>query len=283
MVVPVNRVDVTPAQKVEDIEVDLLLDAVHRLFGADFRGYERASIRRKVFEFMQEHELNTISSLQALVIHDLAAAEALLRLLTERSTALFEDACAFSRLREVAGALLRSYPNPKVWIAECTAPEEVFSLAILLKEAGVLDKTRIYATCSNQTVLENVREGRFNLERLPEYEGNYHRGGGTTSLSEYWSRHQDEGVFLPALARNITWSQYNLVTDTSFNEFQIIVCRKQLLDFGAALRRRVLALFGDSLVQFGLLCTDMVNDLHTAPFSMNYKAVFLQHGIYRRT
>jgi chemotaxis protein methyltransferase CheR len=196
---------------------------------------------------------------------------------------LFDDVSAFRSLREVMGALLRSYPSPKIWIAECTSAEEVFSLAILLEEAGILDKTLIYATCSNQALLEEVRKGSFDAGRLPEYESNYRRGGGAASFSDYWSRDGERAVFVPKLAHNITWSQYNLVTDTSFNEFQIIVCRNRLFDFDAMLRHRVLALFGDSLAQFGLLCTDRVSELHTVPFSLNYTPVFVEHGIYRRT
>jgi chemotaxis protein methyltransferase CheR len=283
MAVSINSSRGEAAQKVEEVEIDLLLDGLYQLFGLDFRGYERVSLRQRLFDFMLSRDLKTISSLQDCVIHEPAAADALLCLLAIRRTAIFDDAPAFCCLREVTGQLLRSYPDPKVWIAECTSPEEVFSLAILLEEVGVLEKTQIYATCSNLSLLEKAKEGRFDLDRLAEYEGNYHRGGGTSSLSEYWSKDQDEGIFHPRLARKITWAQYNLVTDTSFNEFQIIICRNQLADFGTILRRRVLGVFSDSLVQFGLLHTDIVNELHTVPFSINYKAVFLQHGIYRRT
>lgn len=282
MAVPVSRGDPTSASDVEDVEIELLLDALHRLFEADFRGYDRAHVRRKLFEFIQKNELDTISALQAFVIHDRAAADALLRLLTLRTTALFDDVAVYRSLREEMGALLRSYPSPKIWIAECTSAEDVFSIAIMLDEAGILDKTLIYTTCSNHALLEEVKTGRFDAGRLPEYERNYRQSGGAASFSDYWSRDGGRTVFLPKLARNITWSQYNLVTDTSFNEFQIIVCRNRLFDFGAMLRHRVLALFGDSLAQFGLLCTDRVNELHTVPFSLNYTPVFLEHGIYRR-
>ena len=282
MAVPVTDLQATPAQRAAEIEVELLLDGLFQLYGFDFRGYERATIRSKFVEFMRKRGLKTFSALQDCVFHDGLAAEALLLSLAKRRTSLFDNAAAFRSLREMIGPLLRSYPLPRIWVAECTSPEEVFSVAILLEEASLLHKAEIYVTCSNPALLHQAREGRFDRERLPEYEKNYLEGGGTADFADYWIMQDGKGEFRPELVRKVTWCESNLITDTSFNEFQMIICRNQLVEFGAVLRRRILALLEGSLVQFGLLHTDVVDELHAVPFSLNYKALSVQHGIYQR-
>jgi chemotaxis protein methyltransferase CheR len=267
----------------EELEIDLLLEGIYQFFGADFRGRERSVIRHRLHGFMQEGSLKTVSSLQDRIMHDPAAGDALLRALTKHSHALFDDGAGTERLREFAAALLRSFAAPKVWLAECTTPEELFSVAILLEEEGIRERTMIYATCSNQALLQEVREGRFDIDLVPGYERNYLRAGGKNAFSRYWSKSGNEGVFSPWLASNITWAQYDFSSDFSFNEFQLIVCRVPLAHFGEQLRRRTLSLFTDSLCHFGILSVDRHNNLSTSPFSIHYSPLAPEHGLYRRT
>jgi chemotaxis protein methyltransferase CheR len=266
----------------EDVEIDLLLEGVYQYFGDDFRGYERAPLKSKVFDVMQACGVKTVSALQDRVMHDPAACELFLRALSVRPVALFNDADQVRALREVLGPTLRSCPDPKIWIAECTCAEDAFMMAILLAEEGLYDKTLIFATGANETLLQEAREGSFAIDRLPEYEENFRRSGGQRPLTDYCFESGKRMVFLPQLRRNIIWAQYSLATDNSFNEFQLIVCRRVLADFGSFLRRRTLRLFHESLSSFGLLSVDAADELDVAPFSMNYKAISRQQGLYRR-
>lgn len=268
---------------VRQLETDLLLEALFQLFGSDFRGYERSFISGKLASFMQENGFPTVSMLQHSIIHEKGVAAALLYSLTFRPAGVFDEATAFRGLRELVEPLLRSYARPKVWIPECATAEEVFGVAILLEEAGVYDRAVIHATCSNLLLLDEIRQGRFELDRAMEYERNYLAGGGKAAFSRYWSKKKGQAAFDPGLLRNITFSEYNLSTDTSFNEFHLIVCRRRLAQFGHALRGRVLDVFADSLVRFGILFADPLEEFDMYPAAGNYNAISREHGIFRRT
>ncbi|MGV3741881.1 MAG: CheR family methyltransferase [Burkholderiaceae bacterium] len=271
------------ADTVQELETNLLLEALFQLFGSDFRGYERSIITARLSGFMQENGFTTISSLQNEAIHQRGVAAGLLRALTFRPAGAFEDLQAFRALRDLAEPLLRSYARPKVWIPECATSEEVAALAILLEEAGIRDRTVIHATCSNPVLLGEIKQGRFPIAQAEQYEENYASSGGKNRFSDYWTRKGGHAVFTGDLLRSVTFSEYNLSTDTSFNEFQLIVCRRRLPEFGAELRRRVMELFSDSLVRFGMLFTDPVDDFDSYRYAGNYSAISREHGIYRRT
>jgi chemotaxis protein methyltransferase CheR len=149
--------------------------------------------------------------------------------------------------------LLRTYPFVRAWVAGCSSGEEVVSLAIGLREAGLLERTRIYATDVDAEVLERARDGAFPLERLQEYTHNYRRAGGKAAFSSYYTVDRERVVFDPALLRGVVFAQHNLATDGSFNEFQLVLCRNVMIYFGRALQDRVLTLFADSLARFGML------------------------------
>lgn len=283
MAIPVDSALAESASRLEQIEIDLLLEGLYQLYGDDFRGYERAPLRRKLFSFMRTQGLKTVSALLAAVMHEQAVAEVLLRSLLERPGGLFDEPENAILLRKAVGPLLSSYATPKVWLAECASAEEVFSLAILLEEEGLSDKTLLYATASNEALLNEVREGVFPACKLPQYADNYRRSGGKGELTDYCIATDEGAVFLPQLHRNIIWSQFSLATDTSFNEFQLIVCRTPLTDFGAPLRRRALSLFSESLSPFGILNVAGALELESAPFSINYQSIAAAPGLYRHT
>lgn len=159
--------------------------------------------------------------------------------------------------------------------------EDVFAFAILLVEAGLYDRTLMFATCSNDQLLQEIRRGAFPMERLATYEENYRRAGGIRSLSDYITVSNGQAVFSEALRSRIIWAQYHLGTDSSFNEFQLISCRKSFSDFNPMLRKRILNLFNDSLSHFGILNAPVANDLETYPLLAKYRASNY-HGIYRR-
>ncbi|WP_164931946.1 CheR family methyltransferase [Janthinobacterium sp. 17J80-10] len=266
---------------VEDVEIDLLLDGICRRYGEDFRAYEQRLLRQKALDFMQARGLETISALQNLVLHDPIAASGLCQAFVMQQSALFDDAAEFKVLRDMIGALLGSYVAPKIWIAECLCAEEVFSFAILLMEEGHYDKSLIFATCSNEAVLQEIKKGTFSPDRIAAYEANYRQSGGRRSLAEYFEIRDGRAVFLESLQSRIIWAQYNLCTDSSFNEFQLISCRKSYAEFGKSVQRRMLGLFHDSLSRFGILNLAASIELECVPQSMNYKELG-RRGIYRR-
>jgi chemotaxis protein methyltransferase CheR len=282
MVAPVGDTLIEPLQNIEDLEIDLLLEGVYRLFGQDFRGYRRESVRQRLHALMRGAGLNTVSALQERVMHDHAAGDALLRALSIQPAALFDDPMYFQTLRKAMVPWLRSCPSPKVWVAECVAPEEVCELAILLAEEGLYERTQIFATAANESLLEEARAGEFALDRWPEYAENYRKCGGKADLARYCREDHGKGVFSRELRANVTWAQYSLATDASFNEFQLIVCRNALSDFGVALHRRTLQLFYDSMPLFGILSVDSKEGLNAAPFVSRYKAIAEGQGLYRR-
>lgn len=285
MAVPVSaleQVDEERRHVLEDIEIDLLLEGLYQFYGDDFRGYERAALKQKLLDVMQASGLSSISALQDQVLHREPARAGLLHALGSRETALFEHDDYLRALGEVIGPLLRSYANPRIWLAEPASAEEVFTLAILLEEEGLYDKTTLFVTSSNDAVLREARQGSFACEKMADYEGNYRRWGGRHSLAGYCRGDNGKWSFLPQLMRNITWAQSSLATDTSFNEFQLILCNS-LTDFGAPLRRRALGLFNESLVRFGILGVNRASDFESAPFFIHYKTISQEHGLYRRT
>jgi chemotaxis protein methyltransferase CheR len=196
--------------------------------------------------------------------------------------ALFDDPAYFRALRVAMVPWLRSCPSPKLWLAECVCAEEACALAILLAEEGLLERTQIFATAQNETLLQEAGSGGFALECLPEYRCNYQASGGKAALDDYCSEQDGRLVFSAQLRSNITWAQYSLATDASFNEFQMILCRYALPGFGGALRRRALQLFHDSMPLFGLLGIGGPEGLDVAPFTARYQAISAEQGLYRR-
>ena len=237
----------------ERIEVDLLLEAVYRRYSYDFRGYARASLRRRLWRRAHDERVRTLSGLQERVLHDPMVMERLLRDLSINVTEMFRDPAFFRSVREKVVPILRTYPYVRVWNAGCSTGEETFSLAILLDEAGLLDRTRIYATDMNDDVLARARSGRFPLDKMRRYTENYQRAGGTGDFSKYYTVQGNEAVFSGGLMDGAVFAQHNLAQDSSFNEFQLVVCRNVLIYFGRPLQERVHDLFLESLARFGVL------------------------------
>lgn len=254
---------------VEELEIDLLLEAVFQRHGYDFRAYDRAQVRRKLLALLGERGLKTVSALQERVLHEAGAASALLRALAVAPVGLFGEPERAREAREVLGKSLRPAAVPKVWLAECAGIGDAWTLAILLHEEGLLARTDIFATLGNDDLLAEVREATLDAGTLPALQENYQRSGGSAQLADYFDVRAGRAALLPRLRGRITWAGYNLVTDASFNEFEAIVCCRALADFGPVLRQRVLRLFHDSLSRFGVLGLDReleAGDAHAAAY-----------------
>src|SRR6266542_3401620 len=237
----------------EDIELSLLLEGIFRQYGFDFREYAPASLRRRVWRRVYAESLSTISALQDKLLHDPACMERLLLDLSINVTAMYRDPSFYVSFRERAVPSLRTYPFTRIWVAGCSTGEEVYSLAVLLQEEQIYDRTRIYATDINESVLERARSGVFPLDKMREYTQNYIKAGGMRAFSEYYLAKYDGAQFQRSLLENVVFAQHNLVSDRSCNEFNVIVCRNVMIYFDRALQSRVHRLFYESLVTFGVL------------------------------
>jgi chemotaxis protein methyltransferase CheR len=267
---------------VEALEIELLLEAIYRHYGYDFRRYSRSSLRRRLRKRLDGEELATFSALQDRILHDAAAMERLLRDMSINVTAMFRDPMFFLALRAQVIPLLRTYPFVRIWHAGCASGEEVVAMAILLEEEGLLDRVRIYATDMNAEALARARAGIYPLARMREYTANYQQAGGTQSFSEYYTASYDAALFHSRLRENVLFAQHNLATDTSFTEFNVILCRNVLIYFDRSLKERALSLFTDSLTPFGFLCLGRRESLRFTSAEQGYLTLDPKERVYRR-
>ena len=268
------------AESVEDLEISLLLEALWRCYGYDFRDYALGSIRRRVRFFMQEEALPTVSAVQDRILHDLSTLSRLLRNLSVNVTAMFRDPSFYQALREVVVPVLRTYPAVRIWHAGCSTGEEVYSMAILLREEGLYDRSRLYATDINEAVLAQAQRGEVPLASMRDNTRNYLEAGGREAFARWYTARDDRAVLDPELRRNIVFAQHNLATDGSFNEFNLIVCRNVLIYFNRALQDRVHRLLYQSLIRFGFLGLGMKETARFTPHEAQYQP--LAERIYRK-
>jgi chemotaxis protein methyltransferase CheR len=268
--------------ELERIEIDLLLEGVYRHYGLDFRGYALGSLKRRLARRMREEGAPTLSALQAKVLHDPAAMERLLVALSISVTAMFRDPGFYRAFREKVVPHLRTYPFIRIWNAGCATGEETVSLAIVLEEAGLLDRTRIYATDFNAGVVDRARSAEFPLARMKMYTENYLKSGGEKEFSAYYTAEGAVARFSPSLTENVVFARHNLVSDGSFNEFHGILCRNVLIYFGHPLQKRVHELFHDSLVNFGVLGLGHKETIRFTALEHCYEAIDASEKLYRR-
>lgn len=266
----------------EKVEVELLLEAVFRQYGFDFRAYAYSSLRRRLWKRINESGLKTVSGLQERVLHDPAMMEQLLLDLSINVTAMYRDPHFYVTFREKVIPLLRTYPFIRIWHAGCSTGEEVYSMAIMLQEEGLYDRARIYATDINEVVLQRAKAGIFPLDRMKEYTDNYMKAGGKKAFSEYYTAKYDNAIFNPGLTKNVVFSQHNLVTDRSFSEFNVILCRNVLIYFDKTLQSRVHTLFYDSLAMFGVLVLGSKESLKFSAHERCYEQIETPEKIYRK-
>jgi len=237
----------------EAVEIDLLTEGIYQAYGLDFRRYSRPSLRRRLWRRVEAEGVGTISGLLERVLHDAGAMRRLQGDLSVNVSAMFRDPGFFRVFRSKVVPMLRTYPFLRIWNAGCATGEETYSVAILLKEAGLYDRTRIYATDMNDDTLDRARSRSYPISKMREYTANYIQAGGTRPFSEYYMADGDRVVFQQALAENIVFAQHNLVTDRSFNEFHVIMCRNVMIYFDRELQGHVHHLLYESLTPLGVL------------------------------
>lgn len=268
--------------KLEDIEVQLLTEGIYRYYGFDFRNYAPSSLKRRVRRVMLSEGLSTISALQDRVLRDRDCLDRFLLGLTVNVTSMFRNPNFFVTFRDRVVPLLRTYPFVRIWHAGCSSGQEVYSMAILLEEEGLYHRCRIYATDTNDEVLKRARSGIYPMELMQEYTQLYLKAGGRRSFSEYYTAAYDSAIFRASLRDNIIFSQHNLATDSSFNEFNVILCRNVLIYFNRDLQKRVHELFYESLCSFGILGLGRQESLRFTPYEQHYQEIAQGEKLYRR-
>jgi chemotaxis protein methyltransferase CheR len=266
----------------ERLEIELLLEAVHRRYGFDFRGYATASLKRRLWRRIRAEGLETVAGLMEQVLHDPPTMERLLLDLSINVTAMFRDPSFYGAFRERAVPLLRTYPFVRIWNAGCSTGEETYSLAIVLQEEGLYERSRIYATDINEAVLAQARAGVFPLDKMKEYTQNYIRAGGTRAFSEYYVAAYEGARFSRSLAENVVFAQHNLVSDRSFNEFNAIVCRNVMIYFDRELQDQVHRLFYDSLAMFGVLALGHKESIRFSSVADRYEELDPVERLFRK-
>jgi chemotaxis protein methyltransferase CheR len=268
--------------QIERIELDLLLEAVYRRYGYDFRSYARASIRRRTRLFLSKLGYASVSEIIPMILRDRELFNRLAHYFSIAVTEMFRDPFVYKAVRNKVIPVLRTWPHFKIWHAGCATGEEVYSLAIVLKEEGVYERATIYATDFNDEALEQGREGIFEIGKLQEATRNYQQAGGKASLGEYYHARYDAAAMDSALKERIVFSGHNLASDSVFGDMHLVFCRNVLIYFNRELQNRALGLFTESLVHGGFLCLGTKEDLQFSNASGSYDIVDDEARIYKK-
>lgn len=270
-------------EKTEDIELRLLLDAIYYRYNYDFRNYAMASIKRRLKQAKERFECRSYSALQDIVLHDESVMTEMLSYLTIQVSEMFRDPSYFLALREKVIPHLRTYPSLKVWVAGCSAGEELYSLAILFREEGLEERTMFYATDINPDALAKAGTGVYELSRIALFTENHRKAGGKSSLSDYYTADYGAAIFDKTLRERVVFSDHSLVSDAVFGEMHLISCRNVLIYFTRELQDRALGLFKDSLSRKGFLGLGSKENLRFSAHSDAFADFSRQERIYQRT
>ena len=278
----------TPAPGMEaatdhgETELRDLMEAIYRQYSYDFRDYAGASQKRRVIQALAHFDYPTIAALQAGVLHDPALFARLLQYLTIPVSDMFRDPTFFLALRQQVVPRLETYPSVKIWIAGCSTGEEVYSLAILLREEGLLERSQIYATDINPGSLDKARQGIFSRGSLKGHTANYQKAGGKRAFSDYYCAAYDAAIFDKSLRENITFADHSLATDSVFSETQLVLCRNVLIYFNKKLQDRALGLFHESLSHRGLLGLGRKESIDFSDYATHFEPVSKTERIFRK-
>jgi chemotaxis protein methyltransferase CheR len=266
---------------VEDIEIELFIRAMQRRHGYDFNDYAPASLKRRVQQLVRTHDAGTISELNRRLLHEDGFVTRVIEGLSVPVSEMFRDPPVFRALRDKVLPVLASYPEINIWQAGCAHGQEVYSLAILLEEAGLYDRSRIYATDFNDAALHVAAEGIYATRDARDWSRNYIEGGGQKSFSDYYSARYDFIKLDQRLRRNVTFFNHNLVTDDVFCEAHLILCRNVLIYFNNTLQDHTLALFRKSLVRGGFLCLGTRENIDFSPAAASFADIDAGLRIYQ--
>ena len=265
-----------------DLEITSLLEAFFQKYSYDFRHYSEAHIRRRIMNRMKMSGMENVSQMQSRLLNDETFASNLLQDLSITVTEMFRDPGFYRSLRENVIPILKTYPFIKIWHAGCATGEEAYSMAIIMQEEGLYERTTIYATDFNQQALSQAKEGIFSNKMIKDYTVNYQLSGGKESFSSYYTANYDCVILNKSLKRNIVWANHNLVTDSIFAEVHLILCRNVLIYFDKNLQNRVQKLFHNSLINGGILCLGSKEGLRFTDLSEEYTELDKKQRIFKK-
>ncbi|MEO7110459.1 MAG: CheR family methyltransferase [Polyangiaceae bacterium] len=265
-----------------EIEIRLLLEAIYLRFHYDFRSYSMVSLKRRIGVALPPLGCSTVSALQEKILHDPQAFSELLQYLTVQVSEMFRDPTFYKTFREKIIPELKTYPSLKLWVAGCSTGEEVYSLAITLREEGLLDRTILYATDINPDALAKAEAGVYALDRLAAFSENHRQAGGSGSLSEYYTARYGNAVLDRSLRKNIVFSDHSLATDNVFAEVQVVTCRNVLIYFDRELQTRAFELFRNTLCRRGFLGLGSRETLQFSSHASAFTEVSRQDRWYQR-
>lgn len=268
--------------ELEELEIDLLLEAIHRRYGYDFRDYARASLRRKVRQIAATVGVAQVSDLIPRLLHEPELFGNVVGTFSTPVTEMFRDAPFFKFVRERVVPYLKTWPFVRIWVAGCATGEEVYSLAILLREEGIYERCTLFATDFVDPVLRRAQDGIYPLRNMKTNIANYQRAGGRGAFSDYYHADYDSVIMDAGLRQNITFANHNLVTDGVFSEVHLILCRNVLIYFNNALQQRVLELFHASLLHGGFLALGSKESLRHPDFQGKFEELEPAWKIYRK-
>ena len=266
---------------IEHLELELLVEAIYKRYGYDFRKYAGASFKRRVKNHLAKTNEESITALASTILRDEARFQELLFDISVTVTEMFRDPWFFSALREKVFPFLKTFPFVNIWVAGCATGEEVYSLAILLNEEQLYERCQIYATDFNNKALEKARSRIFPLKDIKKYHRNYLQAGGKNSLTDYCLAQYDAAIFDPSLLEKVTFANHNLSTDSVFGEMNLILCRNVLIYFNSSLQNRVLRLFGNSLRHNGFLCLGSSETIEFSDIRLHFVNIAQNERIYQ--
>jgi chemotaxis protein methyltransferase CheR len=264
------------------LEVELLLEGIYRKYGYDFRGYSEAHVRRRIRNRMILSGFAELSQLQSKVLQDEGFAALFLQDLSITVTEMFRDPAFYRSLRENVIPLLKTYPFVRIWHAGCSTGEEAYSMAIVLQEEGLYDRSTIYATDFNQLALNRAKDGIFSNDNIKEYTANYQASGGRESFASYYTSNYGMAIVDQRLKKNIVWSNHNLATDSVFAEVHLVLCRNVLIYFDRGLQNRAHRLFFDSLTNGGILCLGSKETVQFSDHANDYSELDKKQRIFKK-
>jgi chemotaxis protein methyltransferase CheR len=259
-----------------------LLEAIRFVYGYDFTEYAGPTVKRRIAHFMNTHNIQSVDALGKVLLKDEVFFEGFVQQMSVTVTEMFRDPSFYKRLRDIAQQQLSTYPILKIWLAGCATGQEAYSVAIVLKEEGLLERSIIYATDINQQSLHTAKQGIYPLDSMKTYTKNYLDAGGTVEFSRYYTAHHNSALFNKTLNQNIVFAAHNLATDKSFNEFQLIICRNVIMYFNQQLQDKVIALFHESLTTFGFLGLGDKESLLFAEKKDAFEEIDRKEKIYRK-
>ncbi len=266
----------------KETEIQKLLDAVHEKYGYDFRNYSRSHIKRRLNRELALSDYKSISELAEGILLDSKRFYEMLADLFVHTTSMFRDTDFYLSFRKNVVPVLRTYPSIRIWSAGCATGEEAYSIAIILKEEGLYDQARIYATDISNSVLRKAKDGIFPIGSMKEYTELYQKSGGREAFSDYYKAEHNFAMMDPSLKKNVVFSSHNLAIDEVFAEMNVILCRNVLIYFNNDLQTRAFRLFRDSLGIKGFLCLGSKEDVRFSSLSEDFEDFEERMKIYKR-